>query len=59
MENLNGIYETHYGNGQIRTRKNYKDNKLNGLSEEWYDNGQLKERSIWKDGYKCKENLEK
>lgn len=50
MENLNGIYETYYDNGQIKTRKNYKDNKLDGLSEEWYDNGQMRESKNFKNG---------
>ena len=37
MEKLNGVVETHYGNGQLRSRANYKDGKLNGLFEDWYD----------------------
>ena len=31
MEKLNGVVETHYGNGQLKERANYKEGKLNGL----------------------------
>ena len=44
----NGVVETHYGNGQLWTRANYKDDKLNGLIEVWYTDGQR----IWRTNYK-------
>ena len=50
MDTKNGVVETHYGNGQLESRANYKDGKLNGLREEWYDNGQLESRETYKDG---------
>ena len=50
MEKLNGVVETHYGNGQLRSRANYKDGNIDGLREVWYDNGQLQSRENYKDG---------
>ena len=41
VEAKNGVVETYYDNGQIRTRVTYKDDKLDGLCESWYSNGQL------------------
>ena len=49
MEKINGVVETHYSNGQLESRMNYKDGKLDGLREVWYDNGQLKLRATYKD----------
>lgn len=40
MKKLNGVVETHYGNGQLQSRETYEDDELNGLCETWYDNGQ-------------------
>ena len=39
------VIETYYDNGQLKSRKNFKNDKLNGLSETWYENGNPKERS--------------
>ena len=50
MGKINGVVETHYGNGQIWSRANYKDGKLDGLFETWRDNGQLWVRETYKDG---------
>ena len=50
MEKLNGVVEKYYDNGQLESRKNYKNDKLNGLWEDWYANGQLKSRKLFKDG---------
>ena len=47
MEKLNGVVETHYGNGQIKSRETYKDGKLDGLREVWYSNGQLRSRATY------------
>jgi len=49
MEKINGVVETHYGNGKLKSRETYKDGKLNGLFEEWYDNGQPMERETYED----------
>jgi len=46
--NVNGkkigrSYEmTWYENGQLQSRRNYKDDMQDGLQEEWYANGQLR-----------------
>ena len=50
MEKKNGVIETHYDNGKLESRVNYKDGKVNGLCETWYDNGQLYSRENYKDG---------
>ena len=52
MKKKNGVVETHYGNGKLQSRANYKDDKLDGLCETWNENGQLRERAIYKDGVK-------
>lgn len=39
MEKKNGVVETYYDNGQLRTRENYKNDKREGLREVWHDNG--------------------
>ncbi len=38
-----------YDNGQMMTRKNFKDNKLDGLYEEYDENGKLIKRLTFKD----------
>ena len=50
METKNGVVETHYGNGKLQTRMNYKDGKLDGKREVWYINGQLWTRETYKNG---------
>ena len=50
MEKKNGVVETHYGNGQLESRSNYKDGKLDGLVEWWHSDGQLWLRAIYRDG---------
>ena len=40
MEKLNGVVETHYSNGKLKSRETYEDGKLNGLFEDWQSNGQ-------------------
>ena len=50
-ESKNGIVETYiYDNGQLESRKNFKNDKLNGLYEAWSKNGQLKSRTNYKNG---------
>lgn len=50
MEKLNGVVETHYDNGQLESRENYKDGKHDGLSESWRINGELSSSAIYKNG---------
>ena len=45
----NGVVETHYSNGQLRTRETFKNDKLEGLCETWHENGQLESRVNYKD----------
>ena len=47
---LDGVWESYYGNGQLRERENYKDGEKDGVSESYYENGQLNEKRIYKDG---------
>ena len=47
-ESRNGVVETYYDNGQLKTRANYKNDELNGLYEIWNENGQLKTRGIYR-----------
>lgn len=35
------VIEEYYENGQLKIKKEYKDEKLNGKYEEYYENGQL------------------
>ena len=44
-EAKNGVVETYYENGKLKSRANYKDGERNGLREEWYENGKPWERS--------------
>ena len=46
----NDVVETYYDNGQLKSRANYKDDKLDGLHESWYKNGQPQESTMYKDG---------
>ena len=39
-EARNGVVETHYDNGKLESRANYKNGKLDGLREVWHENGQ-------------------
>ena len=49
---LDGVWESYYGNGQLRWKENYKDGELDGVWESYYGNGQLRERENYKDGEK-------
>ena len=58
MDSKNGVVETRYDNGQLKTRENYKNGKLDGLSEAWLENGQLELRASYKDGVVCYDKQE-
>ena len=49
METKNGVVETYYENGKLKSRENYKDGNLDGLREVWHMNGKLKSRETYKD----------
>ena len=50
MEKKNGVVETHYGNGQLQSRANYKGGKRDGLCETWHSDGKHIGRVTYKDG---------
>ena len=50
MKKLNGVVETHYGNGQLRSRGNYKNGKRDGLCETWHSDGKPMRRVTYNDG---------
>ena len=50
MDSKNGVVETRYDNGQLKTRENYKNGKLNGLYESWYETGKPWSRKNYKNG---------
>ena len=50
LKKINGVIETHYGNGQLESRANYKGGKRDGLCETWQSNGQRWSRVTYKDG---------
>ena len=52
MEELDGVVETFYSNGQLESRETYKDGKLDGLREVWDKNGELIESATYKNGVK-------
>ena len=45
-----GTTVAYYGNGQVMTRKSYKDGQFHGLVETFYGNGQSEEKSYYKAG---------
>ena len=50
MEIKNGVIETHYDNGQLKSRATYKNGKLNGLYEDWHANGKPWTKVNYKNG---------
>lgn len=44
-----GILVTHYKNGQIREKLNFKQGKYDGKNFSYYENGQIKEKFNFKD----------
>ena len=49
-EARNGVVETHFGNGQLWSRANYKDDIASGLCEFWHRDGKPMGRVTYKDG---------
>ena len=45
-----GLVESYYENGQLKTKATYKDDERDGPSEYYYESGQLEWRVIYKDG---------
>ena len=50
MEKKNGVVETYYDNGQLKSRANYKGGKRDGLCETWHSDGKHIGRVTYKDG---------
>ena len=48
-EELNGVYEEYYENGQLKSKGTYKNNVPDGVWEE-YKNGRLKSKTTYKNG---------
>ena len=48
-EELNGVYEDYYENGQLESKRTYKNDVLDGVWEE-YKNGRLKFKTTYKKG---------
>jgi antitoxin component YwqK of YwqJK toxin-antitoxin module len=40
-EPFTGVWEDHYGDGQLACREHYLNGLRQGLQQEWYDSGQL------------------
>ena len=49
-EAKNGVVETHYGNGQLKSRETYKNDIPDGLFERWNKDGNLVESTTYKNG---------
>jgi len=45
-----GVQETYYDDGTVKTRKMFKDNVQNGLSVEFYEDGSVKSEANYKKG---------
>ena len=45
-----GLIETFFKNGQLRSRGNFNNGKREGLVENFYKNGQLRNRDTYKNG---------
>jgi len=45
----NGDYITYHENGQVLTKRQYKDGKLHGEYIVYYSNGQIKEKAQYID----------
>ena len=47
----NGLYETYYmKSGNIKTRENYKNDKLHGEYIKYYQNGNINIKTCYKEG---------
>jgi hypothetical protein len=49
-EPVTGTVEEFYENGQLKERRNYRDEVREGLGEMFHENGQLTESGIYKNG---------
>jgi len=45
-----GPYESHYENGQLKSKGSYKDGQQDGACESYYENGQLQSKGNHTDG---------
>ena len=45
-----GLQETYYENGNVKTRKMFSDNVANGPATEYYEDGSVKSECIYKNG---------
>ena len=45
-----GVQETYYENGKVKTRKMFSDNVANGPATEYYEDGSLKSECTYKNG---------
>ena len=43
-----GVWKTYDWDGQLWTKRTFKDGKLDGISETYYDNGQLRTKGTFK-----------
>ena len=49
---------TYHPNGQLESKRTYRDGDRDGLWETYYENGQLRNEGTYKDGEKCGEWIE-
>ena len=47
---VDGISQSWYPNGQLKSTINWKDGHRNGLNTEWHDNGQKRSETTYKNG---------
>ena len=45
-----GVQETYYENGNVKTRKMFSNNVANGPATEYYEDGSLKSECTYKNG---------
>jgi antitoxin component YwqK of YwqJK toxin-antitoxin module len=45
-----GVQETYYENGNVKTRKMFSNNVANGLATEYYEDGSVKSECTYKNG---------
>ena len=48
----NGVYETFYENGNIKSKGTYLNSKKEGLHQWWYSNGSLEREGLYINGKK-------
>ena len=47
---LDGAFEKYYSNGQLESKRFFKNGELDGVVEKYYSNGQLESKGIFKNG---------